>query len=147
VPNPNVTVLEWLNGLPAYRGRVAAFGAWDVLPSILNDGRSHLPVGSGFTPVPSPRNDRERAINEPRPICRSIGITGRRTRRSCTRAWRRLRADKPRVLYVMLGEVTSGRTRASYDLYLDAAFRSDRFIQRIWDTVQSLRATETRRRC
>jgi hypothetical protein len=27
IPNPNVTVLEWVNGLPAYRGRVAAFGA------------------------------------------------------------------------------------------------------------------------
>ena len=29
IPNPNITVLEWLNTLPAYRGRVAAFGAWD----------------------------------------------------------------------------------------------------------------------
>ncbi|HET6897782.1 MAG TPA: AP protein, partial [Vicinamibacteria bacterium] len=27
-PNPNVTVLEWLNGREAYRGKVAAFCSW-----------------------------------------------------------------------------------------------------------------------
>src|SRR5688500_11474293 len=36
VPNPNVTVLEWLNSRPGFDGRVAAFGSWDVLPSIVN---------------------------------------------------------------------------------------------------------------
>src|SRR5580765_3685958 len=63
VPNPNVTVLEWLNGRPGFRGRVAAVGDWDVLPFILNAGRSRLPVGS-MQPVPLPQNDRERAIND-----------------------------------------------------------------------------------
>src|SRR5580765_1396192 len=53
VPNPNVTVLEWLNGRPGFKGRVAAFGAWDVLPSILNSDRSHIPVGAAFSPVPA----------------------------------------------------------------------------------------------
>ena len=46
VPNPNVTVLEWLNGRPGFVGRVAAFGSWDVLPSILNTDRSRIPVGN-----------------------------------------------------------------------------------------------------
>src|SRR4051812_31931023 len=64
VPNPNVTVLEWLNGRPGFQGQVAAFGSWDVLPSILNVGRSHLPVGSGYSPVPQPKTDAERAIND-----------------------------------------------------------------------------------
>src|SRR5258708_26609727 len=64
VPNPNVTVLEWLNTRPGFQGRVAAFGSWDVLPFILNTGRSHLPVGSGFSPVQQPKTDRERAIND-----------------------------------------------------------------------------------
>lgn len=64
VPNPNITVLEWLNGRPAFRGRVVAFGAWDVLPSILNVERSRIPVGAAFAPVPSPKSDRDRAINQ-----------------------------------------------------------------------------------
>ena len=52
VPNPNVTVLEWLNQRPGFEGRIAAFGAWDVLPYILNVSRSTLVVGSGFEPYP-----------------------------------------------------------------------------------------------
>ncbi len=32
VPNPNVTVLEWLHRQPAFKEKVAAFGSWDVFP-------------------------------------------------------------------------------------------------------------------
>src|SRR5262249_22780255 len=35
VPTPNVSVLEWLNGREEFRGRVAAFGSWDIYPYIL----------------------------------------------------------------------------------------------------------------
>src|SRR5262249_12979581 len=40
VPNPNVSVLEWLNGRPGFEGRVRAVGDWDVLPYVLNVDRS-----------------------------------------------------------------------------------------------------------
>lgn len=38
-PNPNVTVFEWLHKRPGFQGRVAAFGAWDVVPWIVNRER------------------------------------------------------------------------------------------------------------
>ena len=47
VPNPNVTVLEWLSRKPAYKGRIAAFSAWDVFPSIFNSERAGFPVSAG----------------------------------------------------------------------------------------------------
>src|SRR3954453_12631026 len=50
VPNPNVSVLEWLNKKPAYKGLIAAFAAWDVFPSILNVNRSGLFVNVGWDP-------------------------------------------------------------------------------------------------
>jgi len=37
--NPNVSVFEWLNRKDGFRGRVAAFGSWDVFPYILNRER------------------------------------------------------------------------------------------------------------
>jgi hypothetical protein len=64
-PNPNITVLEWLKGRPGFAGQVAAFGSWDVLPFILNVERSGIPVGSGFTPMPQAKTDRERRTREP----------------------------------------------------------------------------------
>ena len=50
-PNPNVSVLEWLDRKPAFRGKVAAVGSWDVYPFILNVERSGLPVNAGLDAV------------------------------------------------------------------------------------------------
>jgi Type I phosphodiesterase / nucleotide pyrophosphatase len=138
VPNPNTTVLEWLNTRPGFQGRVAAFGSWDVLPFILNTSRSHLPVGSGFTPVPQPRTDRERAINELAADLPLYWDYGPPDAPIVYAALERLRTDKPRVLYIMLGEGDEWAHAGRYDLYLDATFRADRFIHRMWDTLQSM---------
>jgi hypothetical protein len=51
-----------------------------------------------------------------------------------------LRTRQPRVLYVMLGETDEWAHGRRYDLYLDAAWRCDRFVRRLWDEAQSLPA-------
>src|SRR5262245_26688248 len=138
VPNPNVTVLEWLNGRPGFAGRVHAVGDWDVLPSILNVGRSRLPVGGVPEPAPSPRTERERAINDVTaalPAYWNGVIFDAPVMEAAIEA---LRSRRPRVLYVMLGETDEWAHGGRYDLYLDAASRSDRFLQRLWSTLQSL---------
>jgi hypothetical protein len=40
----------------------------------------------------------------------------------------------------MLGETDEWAHGGRYDMYLDAAFRSDRFIGRLWQTLQSMPA-------
>jgi hypothetical protein len=138
VPNPNVTVLEWLNGRPGFAGKVAAFGAWDVLPFIVNTERSHLPVGSGFTPVPDAVTARQREINQiaaDQPPYWSYGAFDAPFIYAAIDA---LHTTKPRVVYVMLGEGDEWAHENNYALYLDAATRADRFIERVWNTLQSL---------
>ena len=138
VPNPNVTVLEWLNTRPGLHDRVAAFGAWDVLPFIVNSSRSGIPVGSGFAPVPAPRTERERAINELAADLPPYWEYGTFDAPIVYAALEALKTTKPRVLYVMLGEGDEWAHAGRYDLYLDATLRGDRFIQRIWEALQSL---------
>jgi hypothetical protein len=46
VPNPNVTVFEWLNAKPAFAGKVAAFGAWNVYNGIFNKERCGFVVNA-----------------------------------------------------------------------------------------------------
>jgi hypothetical protein len=138
IPNPNVTVLEWLNTRPGFAGKVAAFGAWDRLPFILNVDRSRLPVGTGFAPVPSPKTDRQRQINQMAEDLPPLWGYGTFDAPVVAAAVECLRTDKPRVMYVMLGEGDEWAHRGRYDLYLDAAQRADRFIRRLWDTLQSL---------
>ena len=138
VPNPNVTVLEWLNRRPGFEGKVAAFGSWDVLPSILNVDRSGLTVGSGHTLVASPATDRERAINELASDLPRYWEYGPFDAPVLYAALEHLRMRQPRVLYILLGETDEWAHEGRYDLYLDAAFRADRFIERVWATLQGM---------
>jgi len=48
IPNPNKTILEIANSDPRYKGKVAAFGSWDVFPYIVNEERSGVYVNAGF---------------------------------------------------------------------------------------------------
>ena len=137
-PNPNVSVLEWLNGRPGFAGRVEAFGAWDVLPFILNAARSRLPIGDGYPPVPAPKTDRERAINDFADDMPLLWEGAPLDAPIMQAALESLRTRRPRVLYVLLGETDEWAHENRYDIYLDAAWRSDRFIRRIWDTAQSM---------
>ena len=138
IPNPNVTVLEWLNGLPGYRGRVSTFGAWDLLPYIVNAKRSGLPAGDGYPPVPDPQTDRERAINDLADDLPPIWEGAPLDAPIMHAALECLRTRRPRVLYVMLGETDEWAHENRYDLYLDSAFRADRFIRRVWEMVQGM---------
>ena len=140
VPNPNQTVLEFLNGRRGFAGRVAAFGAWDVLGSILAVGRSRLPAGDGYPPVPDARSDRERAINDFADDLPPLWEGAPLDAPIMQAALECLRARQPRVLYVMLGETDEWGHEGRYDLYLDAAWRGDRFIRRLWEAAESMPA-------
>jgi hypothetical protein len=138
VPNPNVTVFEWLNRHAGFEGRVRAFGAWDVLPFIVNSDRSRVPVGTGFTPIPAPGTPRERDINQLARDLPAYWRYGTFDAPIVYAALDALKEQKPRVLYLMLGEGDEWAHEGRYDLYLDATARADRFLERIWATLQSL---------
>jgi hypothetical protein len=139
VPNPNVNVLEWLNSRPAFRGRVSAYGTWDVLPSILNVQRSGLPVVAGWEPVrDEPLTDGERAANAlvadlPRLWRNNVfdAVTGRL-------AMEHLRKRKPRVFYIAFGETDEWAHMRRYDCYLESAHANDRYLQELWETLESM---------
>ena len=126
VPNPNVTVFEWLNGRPGFKGRVAAFGSWDVLPYMINRERSGVSVTSGWE------------FGEPAADLPRYWDYGPFDAPVVAAALNTLRARKPRVLYLMLGEGDEWAHEGRYRLYLDATTRADRFIERIWTTLQSM---------
>ena len=137
--NPNLSVLEFLNGRPAFKGRVEAVCTWDVFPSIFRVRTSRLPVHAGWEPFKgADLTDRERYVNEfmervPRywPD-NTFDVFTMEAARSA------LERHKPRVLYVGLGETDEWGHGRRYDLYLDAANKSDRFLAETWQALQSL---------
>ena len=138
IPNPNVTVLEWLNRRPAFQGRVAAFGSWDVLPFIVNAARSGIHTNGDGPPVNNPSTPVERALNALAADLPPYWGTVRFDAVTQQGALHYLKARRPRVLYVMLGDTDEWAHERRYDLYLDAAQRGDRFIRTLWETVQAM---------
>lgn len=111
--NRNVTFLEWLNRRPDFAGKVLAFGNWDVFPYIINETRSGVPVNPGF------------AGRYP---------TETLTMRAALDA---LREQKPRVLYVGLGDTDELAHMGRYDDTLTAINRDDDFIAELWRMAQA----------
>lgn len=139
VPNPNVTVLEFLNRRPGLERRVAAFATWDVIPFILNQERSGLTVHAGTGPIADePLTERQKLLNEV--IADSVVLWKGNGIDSLTMAAavEHLVRHKPRVLYIGLGETDEWGHERRYDLYLEAARKSDAFLRRLWELVQSM---------
>ena len=136
--NPNVTVLEWLNGLPQFKGRVAAFSSWALLPWILNEPRSGIPSIAGGRLIRDADTDAARMVNELAAGLPQYWTESTFDAPTAIGAMEYLRRKRPRVLYVMFEETDEWAHGRRYDLYLDAAFRGDGFIKRLWETAQSL---------
>jgi len=138
-PNPNVTVLEWLNRLDGFQDRVAAFGSWDVFPYILNRTRSKLPIVAGWE-----RLRGERLTDEERMLNRLIAGTHRVWPENCydsftfNAALEYLKRHRPRVLYIGMGETDEFGHGGRYDHYLHSAHKVDENLKTLWETVQSL---------
>ena len=124
VPNRNISVLEWLNRKEEFRDRIAAFGSWDVFPFILNRGRSRLRVQAAWSPPTS-----EDLSDEERVVATLMAETPRVWEECCFDAFTfrpalgYLKRNKPRVLYVGLGETDEWAHAGRYDQYLEAAHR------------------------
>ncbi len=145
--NSNMTVLEWMHQKPGFENSVAAFCSWDVFPFIINESRSGIPVNAGWEPLGTddslglagtPREEALRELDQvstefPRyfPEVRYDYVTFRGTEEY-------LKAKHPRLMYMSLGETDDWAHAGRYDLYLDAAFRSDDYIGRLWMLMQSM---------
>lgn len=138
VPNPNVSVLEWLNSRAEFHGRVAAFASWDRLPFILDTTRSHLPANGDGPPVAAPASAEERLLNEFAAALPRYWGNVRFDAVTMEGALHRLRTEKPKVLYVMMGDTDEWAHERRYDLYLEAASRGDQFLRTLWETVQRM---------
>jgi len=139
VLNPNINVLEYIHRQRGFEGKVAAFATWDVIEFVLNAPRSGFPIQTGWTEIDDPPlTTGQQQVNE---LVRQL-----------PRLWRGNAFDtitfqaareyvvkhQPRVLYIGLGETDEWGHARRYDLYLEAARRSDQYVRQLWELLQSL---------
>jgi len=141
VLNPNATVFEWLQATPATKDRVAAFGAWDVFPYIFNAKRAGFPVDGGdvsFVPASgtTPVMDVINSMRETTPM--RWGHAAVYDSMIYPMAAEYLKTNKPRALFIGLGETDEWGHEGNYGQYLQAANRLDRWLKELWHITQSM---------
>jgi hypothetical protein len=138
IDNPNVTVLEYVNQQPAYKGKVAAFGSWDVFPFIINEKRSGIPVNAGYDKAGgSSLSERELMLNELQDVLPKLWGSVRMDGFTQHYALEHLKKHAPRMVFIGYGETDDFAHGGKYDEYLKSAKQTDKFIKDLWTWTQS----------
>ena len=140
-PNPNVSVLEWLNTLPDLHGKVSVFATWATFKDIFNVSRSHLPLQVGWDlPYHGELSERQALMN------RLYQTTTPLEDEDVYDAFLQVplidsfSQHQPRVLFVGYGETDNWAHAGRYDLVLHSAHLFDRFVGELWERLQALPA-------
>ena len=136
IRNRNINVLEYLNSLKPYAGKVAAFSSWNIFSAILNDKRNKLPVNSGYELVPDDSSLNNELIN----IAQSNVLHKKNTRYDLLTflsAREYIEHNHPKVVLIGFGETDEFAHAGRYDLYLQQATNVDRKISELWYFVQT----------
>lgn len=138
-PNPNVTVFEWLHSKSRFKGKVAAFGNWhNVTQAILNSARAGFYVNGGEAVTHGKLSSEAKLLN--------------RLKREIDPRWdpegadalvfhsamEYIKANKPRLFFLLLGETDEYAHEGNYPLYLNAANRCDAYLREMWETLQRM---------
>jgi hypothetical protein len=136
--NPNVTVFEWLNKLPEFRGQVAVYATWSVFKDIFNEKRSHLVMQADWDlPYSGKLSPRETLLNE------LYRTTSRLDDDDVYDAFLQislldfLKSHHLRALFVGFGETDNWAHSGRYDLVLQSAHAFDHCVEQLWNTMQS----------
>ncbi|MBI3736499.1 sulfatase-like hydrolase/transferase [Candidatus Sumerlaeota bacterium] len=137
--NPNLSVLEFLNGRPLFAHRVSIYCTWDVFHYIFREESSKLPVQAGWNTFKgNSLSERQRAVNKMVVDLPHIWGDNTYDLLSMEGALDSIERDHPRVLFIGLGETDEWAHARRYDVYLDAARNADRFMARFWEKIQKM---------
>lgn len=136
--NENKTVLEWLHEKPEFTGKVAAFCSWDVFPYIVNDQRSGIPVNAGFRKASDNYlSYTEQVLNDLQDQIPSPWSSVRLDAFTHNFMLEYMKKHHPRVVYISYGETDDFAHDGRYDHYLNSAHQTDKWLEELWNYLQS----------
>jgi hypothetical protein len=137
--NQNVNILEFLNQLPEFNGKVASFTSWDTFSKILNEKRAGITLNAGFNNVKGEHlSEVQESLNQLQHwLPKDYGTGERHDAITYALAKEHVKLNHPRVLQISFTETDALAHSAKYDYYLDAAHYNDAMIADLWNYMQS----------
>jgi hypothetical protein len=139
IVNPHETVFEWINKQPGFEGRVAAFGSWDTFRYIFRAETCGFPVDDGTGPFTKGKLNAEiELVNRLRLEVPyrwgTVAFDGLLF--NLALPW--IEENKPRAVFIGLGETDEWAHEYDYGAYLKAAHLADTYLRRLWEKLQSM---------
>ncbi len=138
-PNKNTSVLEFINQLPAYKGKVAVFTSWNAFHAIYAEKRSKIFVNAGYdsikfkTPVFELLNEMQWRVHD-----EGMPSNERSDQFAYYMAKEYIREFKPKVLHIGLVETDNFGHEGNYANTLNSANIADAWIADLWNMLQSM---------
>ncbi len=136
IQNPHPTVLEFARErLQLPKEKVAAFGSWDRFAKIPEHVPGSITINAGFMPFAD-----SDALTQQLSVMQSQARTWREERFDAFTmafALRYLERERPRVLYVGLGDTDEWAHAGRYIDTLEALALADTFLRDLWTWLQS----------
>jgi hypothetical protein len=136
--NRNKTLLEYLNGMPDYTGKVAAFTSWNRFSYILNKQRSNLHINCAYDEKSNFRSKLKAAANAALPRFYDKAKNTRNDWATFYAAQHYIVQNLPKVMFIGLGGTDEYAHQKKYGRYLQQAHQADSIIGELWRLVQSI---------
>ncbi|HVZ26322.1 MAG TPA: alkaline phosphatase family protein, partial [Sediminibacterium sp.] len=133
INNRNENVLAFLNAQPPFTGKVVAFSSWSVMPNILNEKKSGIPVNSGYERL----DDTDAASKLINAVQEAAAPSGtREDLLTYASARNYMEQQHPRVVFLSFGETDECAHQGRYDAYLLKAHQFDQLVADLWNFLQ-----------
>ena len=137
IQNPYVTLLEELKGrLNLPPARAAAFGSWEVFNEIAEHTPGTLTINAGYEAYAS-KDAAGRELSRMQFETPTAWNSVRHDAYTFGLAMAHLRTEKPRVVYLALGETDDWAHDGRYDRVLETLTRTDKYFEELWTWLQS----------
>lgn len=139
--NPEQTILEFVKDQHGWTSRqVAVFASWDVFPWISMSTPGSVFCNAGYMELEMDWVNEDPAIqllNKNQTLLRTPWDSVRHDVVTAELALAYLEKERPRMLYLSLGETDDWAHERRYDRVLEMAVYFDQTLQRLWDWTQS----------
>ena len=136
--NRNSNVLGYLQSLPQFQGKVAAFGSWKLLSYIINGNGNKIPLNAGYQELTGDSlTETEMLVNLLEENSADNELPTRTDLLTFSLATECMRKKHPRIIYISFGETDEFAHHGEYDNYLNQANMFDKMLAEIWSLVQS----------
>jgi hypothetical protein len=140
VQNPAPTILDFVKEkMKLSNLQVAAFGSWDRFNEICTHSPESFLVNAGFEDLPENlQTDYSRTLNRLQRQMLTPWDTVRFDATTFGFALEHLKTQKPRLLYIALGETDDWSHEKRYDRYIEMANYLDICLVELWNMLQSM---------